>query len=425
MLIYYLQLALKSLRKTPLLTLLMVMTLSVGQAASMITLTLRHALAADPIPGKSELLLVPRAVSDGGGPYDGMFTYAQSRAMAEAVRPSLMLGQALGSISSSDHTKSISGQPIRFTTRNFFSFFDVPLASGRIWSKEEDQRGDPVVVLNSRIARKLFPATDPIGASVNIGDASYRVIGVIDKWDPAPRFYDMSIGSFMRSDQAFLPLASVRTASADLGVPRLCVGGASAMPPSHLLDDDCSWLTPWFLAEGRAAVPALTRHVSAAARFVLRDTGRTDFSVLDVRQLLAGADVVPASVDVFTALGLAFLILCIINAAGMQLSRLLRRVAQTGIRRALGARRRDIVGQYLCETLLIGFGSGLLDIVLTEAGLYWVRQLDSFYTRTASTDPATAAMAISLMTFCCLLTGMAPAWVASRTDPALAIKVQA
>jgi putative ABC transport system permease protein len=61
---------------------------------------------------------------------------------------------------------------------------------------------------------------------------------------------------------------------------------------------------------------------------------------------------------------------------------------------------------------------------LTEAGLYWVRQLDSFYTRTASTDLVTAAMTISIMIFCCLLTGIVPAWVASRADPALAIKAQ-
>lgn len=324
MLIYYLQLALNSLRKTPLITLLMVLTLSVGQAASMITVTLRHALAADPIPRKSGLLLAPRALSDGGGSYDGMFTYAQSRAMANAAHPSLILGQALGSVSSLDGSRSFSGQPIRFTTRNFFGFFEVPLSRGRIWSEQEEQQGDPVVVLGSQIAEELFPMVDPIGASVNIGGTGYRVIGVIAAWDPAPRFYDMSIGSFMRSDQAYLPLASVRTASSDLGVPRLCVGGASATPPAHLLDADCSWLTPWFLAQDAAAVPGLSQRVSAAASLALRDSGRKDFRVLDVHQILAAADVVPVSVKAFTVLGLSFLILCIINAAGMQLSRLLR-----------------------------------------------------------------------------------------------------
>lgn len=400
------------------------MTLSVGQAASMVTLTLRHALAADPIPGKSSLLLTPRAVSDGGGPYDGMFTYAQSRAMAESVNPSLMMGEAVGGIALADHTKSFGGEPIRFTTRNFFKFFDVPLARGRIWSTQEDERGDPVVVLSNYIAKRLFPLTDAIGASVNIGDVSYRVIGVVGSWDPAPRFYDMSLGSFMHSDQAFLPLASVRTASTSLGVPRLCQGAASIMPPSQLLEDDCSWLTPWFLAEDSASVRMLVQRVSAAGNFVLRDSGRTDFRVLDVGQVLAAADVVPGTVKVYAALGLAFLLLCIINSAGMQLSRLLRRTSHTGIRRALGARRMDIIAQYLCETLLIAVGSGMLGIVLTEAGLYWVRQLDSFYTRTASTDFATASMTLALMTVCCLLTGIVPALVASRTDPAVAIKVQ-
>lgn len=425
MLSYYLQLALRSLRRTPLLTMLMVTTLAVGQAASMITFTLRHALAVDPIPDKSNLLLVPRASSDSGGPYDGMFTYAQSRAMANVSSSSLILGQALGNISLPDHAKSIRGQPIRFATRNFFGFFDVPLSHGRIWSVQEDQRGDPVAVISTEIARKLFPSTDPIGANIELGDSTYRVIGVIGDWDPAPRFYDMSIGSFMLSDQAFVPLTSIRTASSDLGVPRSCIDSASTMPPSKLLDNDCSWLTPWFLAKDNAMVPALAQRISSAMHFALRDSERSDFRVLDVRQMLAAADLVPASVNVFTTLGLSFLILCIINSAGMQLSRLLRRVAQTGIRRALGARRRDIVGQYLCETLLIGFASGMLGLLLTEVGLSWVRQLDSFYTRTASTDLSTSAIAIMLIAFSCLLTGIVPAWVASRTDPAVAIKVQA
>lgn len=419
--VYYLSLALRGLRHTPLVAVLMVLTLAVGQAASMITLTLRHALAADPIPAKSHLLLAPRAASDGGGAYDGLFTYAQGQAMTAAVRPSLLLGQGLGGISLPDGSRLVSGQPIRFATREFFAFFDVPLTMGRTWSAEEDRRGDPVVVLNGKLAHTLFPAVDPLGQNVKIGTASYRVIGVLGAWDPAPRFYDMSIGSFMSADQAFVPLTSVRTASADLGIPRFCIGAASALLPAQMLDGECSWLTPWFLAADPGAVRDVVQRVTAAAKFVLPPE-RRDFRVLDVRQMLAAADVVPGSVKMFSLLGLAFLALCVINAGGMQLSRLLRRTAHTGIRRALGARRMDIVWQYLCETALVGVAGGVLGVALTEAGLYWVRQLDSHYTHMASTDPVTALLTVGVVLVCCLLTGIVPAWVASRTDPAIAIK---
>lgn len=422
MFVHYLALALRGLRGTPLVAVLMVLTLAVGQAASMITLTLRHALAADPIPAKSRLLLAPRALSDGGGAYDGLFTYAQGRAIAAAVRPSLLLGQGLGGISLPDGSRLAGGQPIRFTTREFFAFFDVPLAAGRAWSAEEDRRGDPVVVLNGELAHALFPAADPLGRNIRIGTTSYRVIGVLAAWNPAPRFYDMSIGSFMSADQAFVPLASVRLASADLGIPRFCVGDAASLLPAHMLDGDCSWLTPWFLAADPGAVRDVAQRVTAAARFVLPPE-RRDFRVLDVRQMLAAADVVPGSVKMFSLLGLAFLALCVVNAGGMQLSRLLRRTAPTGIRRALGARRRDVVWQYLCETALVGVAGGALGVALTEAGLYWVRQLDSHYTHMASTDPVTALLTIGVVLACCLLTGIVPAWVASRTDPAIAIKV--
>jgi putative ABC transport system permease protein len=422
---YYIQLALRSLRKTPMLTLLMVITLSVGQASSIIILTLRHALVRDPIPEKSHLLFTPRASSDGGGSYDGMFTYAQAHGISGAYTKSLIMGQALGPISNSDHSKSLGGRPIRFTTRNFFSFFDVPINRGRVWSDDEDLQGVPVAILSYRLAKKFFPTSDPVGAPLEIGGTSFRVVGVINDWDPAPRFYDLSIGSFMLSDDVFLPLGSIRQVSSDMGVPKICDSTASTMPPSRLLDVDCSWLTPWFLAEDAKAVPSLIQRISTSTRLMLSDSGRENIRVLNVQQILSAADLVPSSVTLFTGLGICFLTLCIINSAGMQLSRLMRRVSQIGVRRALGATRRDIVSQYLSETLLIGTCGGVLGLLFTEAGLYWIRQLDSYYTRTACTDLTTAALAVLLIGISCLLTGIVPALVASRADPALVIKSQA
>lgn len=422
---YYIRLAWKRAKATPLLVLLAMMSLAVGQAASLAIFTLRHGLVGDPIPAKSERLLTPAIGSR--AETDNHFTYAQAASFSTTRGGPLITGQAIGSLSLPDHTRAVNGVPLRYTTWQFFRFFDAPLAKGRGWDASDDAGAVPVAVLGERYARELFPASDALGKTVSLGGSLYRVIGVLGDWDPAPRFYDLSLGAYMGSDAAYLPLSTIRYAPDDLGVPMTCTGtaGQAAARPRDLLAADCKWLVPWFLAGDAGSAHDMRRALASEMRLVLPDMAPGSRPlVLNVRQMLAASDLLPGSVKLFTALAVAFFVLCVANAAGMELSRLLKRTSETGIRRALGARRIDILYQYLAEALLLGGASGVVGAVLAEAGLAWIRRLPSFYTRTAYMDAYMWLLLAVLAFACCMLVGMVPALIASRTDPASAIRAQ-
>jgi putative ABC transport system permease protein len=148
-----------------------------------------------------------------------------------------------------------------------------------------------------------------------------------------------------------------------------------------------------------------------------------NLQLLNVRQILADSDIVPGPVRLYALLGTAFLVLCIINAAGMQLSRVLHSTTQIGIRRALGASRADVMRQYVCDAFLVGSMGGLLGIGLTFAGLGVVRQLpDVGYAHMAHMDGTMFCLMILTVLVCSLLVGAVPAWIASHADPAQVIK---
>ena len=427
---YYFSLALKGLLRTPWLALLMVITLAVGLSASMVIITLRHALAMDPIPGKSERLLQLQdpAIMQGMG---GWVTYAEAeqlRRLGGSAAESVETGSGfIEGISVGDRHIVIDGSlGVRYATAGFFPMFDVPLKSGRNWTREEEQNAAPVAILAQDMADQLFPNTSPIGQQVGLGDTLYTVIGVLGPWFPQPHYIDMSLGAFgVGGEGVFLPVTAIRYAPTSMRVfqsmPR---GHPQPCLPVELLASKCNWLSVWYLAPSQRNVRALAQSVKSQLPPMFPAERANALQLLTVRQILA--DVVPAEVNRDSWLGLVFLALCVVNASGMQLSRLMRGTSQIGIRRALGASRMDIVRQYLCDALLIGGVGGLLGIGLTFAGLYFVHGLsldDARYTVLAQMDGIMFGGMILLIFACSALAGVVPAWLASRADPALIIKV--
>ena len=176
---YYLGLGFRSLRRNPVLTTLMVLTLSVGVAASMTTLTLLRGMSGDPIPGKSDRLFAPLLdnqptdTPDTGSEPPDQLTHMDAMALwerAEGLRqtPLYGIGPAIDS--------GRPDLPPFFTDgvavgRDFFAMFDVPLAFGRSWTAEDDAGRSRVVVMhsgapdpNARLGVDrlwITPATDP------------------------------------------------------------------------------------------------------------------------------------------------------------------------------------------------------------------------------------------------------------------------
>jgi putative ABC transport system permease protein len=385
----------------------------------------------DPIPGKSELLMGLQDPSE--GTYAGsLFDYVHAHALARLWRQnaaSTFTGQGIvTSFSVGGHDISNSGGlGIRYATPDLFHMFNVPLERGRIWTATEEENATPVMVISRDAADLLFHAGNVIGKQVRLGHTLYTIIGITGEWNPRPRYYNLNgpAGAFGGGgDAVFLPVTTIRYAPDDMMVPRGCSSQTTRAPPSTFLTAECAWLSVWYMAHTKHEVVALKEILKSQLPSLVPPYRASKLQLLNVREILANANIVPGSVRLYSMLGAVFLALCVVNASGMQLSRVLRGSSQIGIRRALGASRVDIVKQYLCDALVVGGAGGALGVMLTFAALYWVRQLPGvMYADMARMDGAMFALMIALVVVCSVLVGLIPTWVASRADPALVIKV--
>jgi putative ABC transport system permease protein len=142
----------------------------------------------------------------------------------------------------------------------------------------------------------------------------------------------------------------------------------------------------------------------------------------NLMQWLDYEHVVPGDVRLQSWLALGFLLVCLVNTVGLMLAKFLRRSAELGVRRALGASKRALFAQLMVESGVIGFAGGLGGLLLAWLGLWLVRQQSADYAPLARLDDAMLWVTIVLAVGATLLAGVLPAWRACRITPGLQLK---
>ena len=444
MLGYYLDLAIRSLRRNVALTALMVAVVGVGIGASMTVLTTLRALAVDPIPDKSAQLFAPQIDSVGprrrpGGaagpssPLPDQLSYGDAMALMKATQPVRQTPTYSVSVdvSSADAVPfPVSG---RAAYADFFPMFEVPFRSGSPWSHAEDRDGTNVVVISAKLADRLFPHTDAVGRTIKLSDHEYRIVGITNPWNPVPRFYDLTLGTGLTdTEDVFVPFATAIDREMDRPGAMRC-GIQRDFHKERYTTIDCFWLQYWVeLPTATAARDYRTFLYDYAAE--QRRLGRFSWpprvQLRDVRGWMALEIAVPDTLRVSSAVAFGFLGVCLINAAGLMLARFSARAGELGVRRAMGASRWDICQQCIVETAVVGLPAGLVGLGLTAAGLASQRSLHMIAGSAATVSRVTSLdgdmMVITMVLAVCATVGSAlyPVWRASRVLPAWQLKSQ-
>jgi putative ABC transport system permease protein len=145
----------------------------------------------------------------------------------------------------------------------------------------------------------------------------------------------------------------------------------------------------------------------------------------DVREWLNYQHVVSNEVRILVVVSFSFLLVCLLNAMGLMLAKIMGRAGDIGVRRALGANRGAIFSQCLIEAAVIGFAGGLLGLALTMLGLVGLRSLLSEeVTRLTHFSLADVAIAVSISVIATILAGLYPTWRAAQVQPAWQLKAQ-
>jgi putative ABC transport system permease protein len=189
----------------------------------------------------------------------------------------------------------------------------------------------------------------------------------------------------------------------------------------------CAWLQYWVELSTPEKVAAYRNYLAqysaqqrTAGRFERPDNIRLD----NVMQWLDTNGAVPPDVRLQSWLAFGFLAVCLLNTIGLLLAKFLRRTSEIGVRRALGATRRDIFTQYLIEAGTIGITGGALGLIVSMIGLWAVRQQPTPYAEYIHFDATMLFSTVALTVLASLLAGLLPAWRACQITPAIQLKSQ-
>ena len=287
-------------------------------------------------------------------------------------------------------TISVTGQ-----TANLSDISPRDYKAGRPFTAEEEQRGARVAVIGANVSDALFPTGDPLQSTMMMDGAEYTIIGVLDKAKGG--FF----GENGLDNAVLIPLRTAQTRYPQ--VDRFMII-AKALPGKRQDAYD----------EVDAAMRRL-RHLAAGTP--------DDFSISTPDQIIQQFDQITGLIGL-VAIAISGLGLLVggIGVMNIMLVSVTERTREIGVRKALGARRRDIVGQFLVEAMTLTGAGGVLGIVIAVLLTMLVGALVPSLPSQVPTWALVTGFSVSVAVG--MFFGVWPAMKASRLDPVEALRYE-
>jgi predicted permease len=428
-----LRFAFRQFRKAPIFAVTAVLTLALGIGGTCAIFTLIHAVMLRSLPVSDPAQLY--RVGSGsnccvqGGPQGewGMYSfplYERLKAETPEFEEVTAFQAGRGRFSVRRESAETAARPVRseYVSGSYFSTFGVKAYGGRLLTPDDDRASAPPVVVLSHRAWQMNYAGDPtvVGSTFAVEGHPFTVVGIAP-----PGFF----GETLQSDPP------------DIWVP---------LQQEPLIDGESNLVrqpvSAWLRVIGRLRVGATIDGMSPKLTGVLRqwmqyDSGYPANWMPEVIHALPkqSISVVPAGAGVavmkqqyerslqilLSVCGLVLLIACA-NVSNLQLVRAAGRRGQTAVRLAVGASRRQIIVEALTESVLLAVGGGAAGIIVSFAAAQLLLTLafrnSHFLPITAAPSLPTLGFAFALSLITGVIFGVAPAWFATRTDPAEALR---
>jgi len=279
------------------------------------------------------------------------------------------------------------------TEPDYFRIKSYNLTNGRLFSPQEAQLGTPVVIIGTEVASHFFRGLDPIGREIRIGGTSFMVIGLLEKQG--------NVFGFSLDRMVIGPYKSMLSRVTN---PRGDIDALVVQAPTREVLDDAMESVREVMRGFRRLPPARPDNFALETS----DAALSFFDELKGKLILFGT--------ALPAIGLVVGAMVIMN---IMLVAVAERTREIGIRKALGAKRRDILSQFLVESATlsvfgaaigIGLGIGLAKIVAAVSPL------------PASVAPWSIALGLLVGAGVGIVAGMYPASRAARLDPIAALR---
>jgi putative ABC transport system permease protein len=435
---YNLKLALKSMRRNPIMTGLMVAAIAVGIGVSMTTLTVHYMMNGNPIPEKSDHLFAitldswnPLRPFDDDrperGPHQLTFHDAERLiALGKAKRQTAMFESSL-IIEPADEYGLPFEAGARVTSGDFFPMFNVPFIYGSGWDHSADEAAEAVVVLTRKLNERLFGGEDSVGKRLTMQGTRFQVVGVIDTWEPTPRFYDPINGAFQEINEMFIPYSLTRVL--ELNSTGSDWGWKSEEIKSfeQWLNSESAWVQYFMELENPGDRGEYLAHIDAYVE-EQKKLGRFERpmnnDIFNVMEWMAYHEVVANDAKVLLGLSFLFLLVCLLSTIALLLTKFVGKKGEVSLRRALGASRKVIFKQQLVEVAVIGFSGGLIGLSLAWLGLQGIEFLYDTPPGLVRLNWTMMSTAIGISIASGVIAGLYPAWRVCQIPPAAQLKTQ-
>ena len=278
-------------------------------------------------------------------------------------------------------------------TERYFDIKNMRIEEGRAFTTQEVRSGVPVVVVGRDVTDKLFPDRDPVGQSVKIGGLPYRVIGIVERQG---KLFGFSLDRF-----AIAPaLSPMQDLVNPPGIVDALIVKANSEPEMR---------EAMVQAEG---IMRGRRHLRPRQdnNFVLETSEGVLAFWAGIRRIL---------VVVGPGLVCVALVVGGIVIMNIMLMAVAERTREIGVRKSLGARRRDILRQFLAESVTIAAVGASLGVV---AGVGLAVLLNAATPLPATVSPWSIGLGVVIGAGVGIIAGVYPASRAARLDPILALR---
>lgn len=292
------------------------------------------------------------------------------------------------------------------TTADWFALVERPLLAGRRLADLDEQRASLVAVVSEQVARQLLPGTAVIGERIRIGGVYYEVVGVL-------RSQGQAAGAAKAPDQPddiYIPLSTFRQRLGDLYMRRMA--GSSIRERVELSQLLLQMHSESTVEAAAAALEGMFRrfhkqqdvqlHVPLA---LLRQAEKTQRTFNLVLGSIAAISLLVGGIGIMN----------------IMLASVTERTREIGIRRAIGARRQEIVRQFLAETVVLSSCGGLIGLLVGLA-LPWAISRLTGLTTVVTWFSLLLALLISMALG--VVFGLYPALRAARLDPIEALRYE-
>src|SRR3989344_3807471 len=293
-----------------------------------------------------------------------------------------------------DLTTSFTG-----TTASYTTVEDTEVATGRFFD-EADERGiSRVVVLGSQVAEELFEGENPIGADVKIKRELFKVIGVME---------ERGTSFFVNQDeQVFIPLLTAQKIL--LGINHLNFIRAK-------VDDVKN------LEESVGDINAALRDSHDIA-----DPSEDDFSVRNTQQAMEVLIQVTDALKFFlVAIAAVALLVGGIGIMNIMLVAVNERIREIGLRKAVGAKRSNVISQFLIETIVVSVAGGLIGIMIGALFSTLIALVANYlgYSWALVISPGSLFLSTGFSIAIGLIFGLYPAFKAAKLNPISALRYE-